>query len=212
MNDKRQKLLMAILAQIPREGWTARALAQGAAQAGVMESAARRVFPRGIEDVVLAFADKIDADMRAAITADRKFAARRTRDKIAFAVWARLRAAEPHRDALRRLGIWAMMPRHMRAGGDMMWRAADAVWRAAGDASTDYNYYTKRLLLIAVMKSTLAFWFNDASPGYRDSYAFLERRIADVLAVGKGIAAVKAVGVEDVMSMARASLRARWKF
>ena len=60
----------------------------------------------------------------------------------------------------------------------------DSIWYAAGDRSTDYNYYTKRLLLAGVYSSTLVFWLNDRSEGGAASWAFLDRRIDEVMKVG----------------------------
>ena len=54
----------------------------------------------------------------------------------------------------------------------------------AGDRATDYNYYTKRLLLAGVLSSTTLFWLNDRSEGHEATWAFLERRIDEVLKVG----------------------------
>jgi ubiquinone biosynthesis protein COQ9 len=141
--------------------------------------------------------------MQAKILAKRNFAVMRVRDKITFAVRVRLEAIETHRDAMRRLMVWSLRPRHMREAARFVWQAADKIWMAAGDTATDYNFYTKRVLLIAVMKSTLAFWLNDNSLNHKDTWDFLDRRIDDVMKLGKGISVIKTVGVSDIMSFVR---------
>jgi ubiquinone biosynthesis protein COQ9 len=65
------------------------------------------------------------------------------------------------------------------------------MWRAAGDRSHDYNYYTKRGLLAGVWTSTLLFWLNDRSEGSEATWAFLDRRIEDVMKVPKLTAPLK---------------------
>jgi ubiquinone biosynthesis protein COQ9 len=57
------------------------------------------------------------------------------------------------------------------------------MWRAAGDTATDFNYYSKRGLLAGVYGATLLFWLEDNSEERAESWAFLERRIADVMKV-----------------------------
>jgi len=57
------------------------------------------------------------------------------------------------------------------------------VW--AGDTATDFNFYTKRLLLSGVLGSTTLYWLEDRSPGGVDTHGFLDRRLADVLALPK---------------------------
>jgi ubiquinone biosynthesis protein COQ9 len=79
---------------------------------------------------------------------------------------------------------------------------ADIIWRAAGDASTDYNWYTKRGLLSACYISTELYMLTDCSPGYADTWAALERRLQDVVSAGRAVgqagsgagAAVEAAG------------------
>ena len=55
------------------------------------------------------------------------------------------------------------------------------MWRIAGDTSTDFNHYTKRMTLGAVYGSTLLAWLDDQSEGWTDTAAFLDRRIDDVM-------------------------------
>ena len=57
------------------------------------------------------------------------------------------------------------------------------MWRIAGDTSTDFNHYTKRMTLGAVYGSTLLAWLDDQSEGWTDTGAFLDRRIDDVMKI-----------------------------
>ena len=57
-----------------------------------------------------------------------------------------------------------------------------------GDRSTDYNFYTKRALLAGVISSTALYWLEDKSAGCTDSWAFLDRRIADVMKIPQAMA------------------------
>ena len=203
MNIKQSQILNAVLACVPQDGWTAQAFARGIKRSGVTPAQAAKLFPDGIAGIVAAFHLSINEAMQARIKARRNFSTLRVRDKITFAVRARLEATEPHREAMRRLLVWAVLPCNLRASMQQLWNAADEIWVSAGDTSTDYNYYTKRILLIGVMKTTLAFWLNDASPDCVETWKFLDRRIEDVMRVGKGISMVKTLGVADIMSLVR---------
>ena len=61
------------------------------------------------------------------------------------------------------------------------YNTVDVIWRAAGDTSTDFNFYTKRGLLAAVYASTVLFWLDDRSEDCAATWAFLDRRIAEVM-------------------------------
>ena len=51
--------------------------------------------------------------------------------------------------------------------------------------STDWNFYSKRGLLAGVYGSTVLFWLQDNSEDFTETWAFLDRRIADVMKVPK---------------------------
>ncbi|WP_439955303.1 hypothetical protein, partial [Klebsiella pneumoniae] len=57
------------------------------------------------------------------------------------------------------------MPQNAARGARLGWRAADAMWRAAGDTATDYNHYSKRMTLGAVYAATIAVFLDDESEG-----------------------------------------------
>ena len=64
---------------------------------------------------------------------------------------------------------------HAALGAKLMYRTVDAMWRAAGDTSTDFNFYTKRGILAGVYGSTAMRWFNDTSDG-RKAHRGIPRR------------------------------------
>ena len=73
-----------------------------------------------------------------------------------------------------------------------MWGTADAIWVALGDTSTDVNWYSKRATLSAVYAATVLYWLGDDSPDHEATWAFLDRRIANVMAFEKAKASFNA--------------------
>lgn len=67
----------------------------------------------------------------------------------------------------------------------------DDVWHAAGDKSTDYNWYTKRGLLAGVYTATELYMLTDYSPEFADTWDVLDRRLQDVMTIGKLLGQVK---------------------
>lgn len=103
------------------------------------------------------------------------------RDRIRTAVRCRLEANSAHREAIRHALAVLASPLAGSLGARLLYRTVDAIWYAAGDTSTDFNFYTKRGILAAVYSSTLLFWLADRSPQSADSWAFLDRRIDNVM-------------------------------
>lgn len=186
--ELRDAILQASLPHVVFDGWTDRTLRGGAVAAGHDAGAATRAFPRGGVDAITHFSDWADRRMLAAIAAEAEsFDAMRVRDRITRAVRLRLEILEPHREAVRR--ATAVLAMRGRAGlsARLLYRSVDAMWRAAGDTATDFNFYTKRGLLAGVQSSTLLYWLGDRSDGHAATWGFLDRRIADVMRVGKAI-------------------------
>lgn len=183
LDETQQKLLEATMAHVPFDGWSLTALKAGAADAGVAEALALNAFPGGPADLIEAFSTEMDRRMLVRLEA-RDLAALRIRDRIHAAVRTRLELLAAHREAVRRGLSLLALPIHAPLGTRCLYRTVDAMWHAAGDTSTDYNFYTKRLLLSGVYSSTLLFWLNDRSEGHAETWAFLDRRIEDALRLG----------------------------
>ncbi len=64
-------------------------------------------------------------------------------------------------------------------------RRSTAIWYAAGDAATDFSFYSKRLTLAAVYGATLLYWLEDRSESFADTRAFIDKRLADVARIGR---------------------------
>jgi len=55
----------------------------------------------------------------------------------------------------------------------------DEIWFQCGDQTNDYSWYTKRALLTGVYISTELFMLTDRSKDYKETWEFLDRRLAD---------------------------------
>lgn len=176
----RLKLAMAVGENAAFDGWTQKAVDSAAAQTGIDPAQARLAFPKQPAQMVDAYIQGVDAALQAHFTPER-IEAMKIRDRIRALVWFRLELMASAREAVRTgLSILAMplnVPLALAAG----WRSADLMWRLAGDTATDYNHYTKRLILSGVYGSTLLVWLDDQSEDWMETGAFLDRRLADVM-------------------------------
>jgi ubiquinone biosynthesis protein COQ9 len=136
---------------------------------------------------MLAFAAWADRRMSAAVAASAPPAEGERpgiRDRIAQALKARFEVLEPHREAVRRGLTVLALPHNAAAGLAALHRTADAVWTAVGDSSTDWNWYSKRLLLAGVLSATTLYWLEDKSEGHERTWAFLDRQLERVVQIG----------------------------
>jgi ubiquinone biosynthesis protein COQ9 len=185
----RNTLIIATLRVMAMEGWTESALAR--AEADFAPGTMRAYFPAGLSDFIKAFHAWVDEGMEKHLAKNEAFETAKVREKIFEAVMARLAVLRPHKEAVRRFLGYQLLPWNGPRAVMGLGHAADAMWKAAGDRSTDYNYYTKRLLLSGVYAATLHCWLKDHSKDEAETEAFLRRRIEEVLKVGKAIGGLK---------------------
>lgn len=179
-DELKARVLDAALSHVPFDGWSERTLAAAITESGVAPALARSLFPRGGVDLALAYHQRGDQAMVAAL-AQRNLAALRFRDRIALAVRLRLEAAD--RELVRRGTTLFALPMHAADGARAIWQTADRIWTALGDSSQDLNWYTKRATLSAVYGATVLYWLGDESTGRQATWDFLDRRIEQVMQV-----------------------------
>lgn len=184
IQEMRAQLLASALPHAAFDGWTAQTLRHATREAGLTELDAYQAFPGGADDLLQFHLDTADREMVSAML-DLDLDDMRIRDKITAGVRIRLEQAAPHKEAVRRglnhMGLPHRTPRAFKA----LYRTVDLMWRTIGDTSTDYNFYTKRTLLAGVYSSTLLYWLNDQSEDHEATWAFLDRRISNVMQIEK---------------------------
>ena len=176
----RRELALPVGENAVFDGWTQAAVDSAAAQLGIDPLQARLAMPKSQAGMIDAYIQEVDRALEAWFTPER-LAPMKIREKIRALVWRRLEIMGPAREAIRRALAILAMPQNVPLALRTSWRSADLMWRLAGDTSTDFNHYTKRMTLSAVYGSTLLAWLDDDSEGWSDTAAFLDRRIDDVM-------------------------------
>ncbi|MFT5330617.1 MAG: ubiquinone biosynthesis protein COQ9 [Parasphingorhabdus sp.] len=209
LDEVRAFLAPELAAQAAFDGWNEKAVLAAAELAGVDTDLARLAFNEGPVDMIDAWFQAIDMQMAEKYSPE-ELAAMKVRQRIKALVEARLEALEPYREGLRRALAILAAPPHLRRAAKMGWRAADKMWRLAGDTATDYNHYSKRTLLSGVYGSSISVFLDDESKDFAETRAFLDRRIENIMQFEKAKAKVTGRG-GDRFSMARFVGRLRYR-
>ncbi|AEO67736.1 uncharacterized protein THITE_16677, partial [Thermothielavioides terrestris NRRL 8126] len=206
-----QALLSAAYARVPQHGFTAEALALGARDAGLLDISPAVLPDGGVFGLIrwhlytqrTALAGKVEEIFGSSGGGGRdggdggealgKGQAPLTTvaDKVEALAWARLQANEAI------VGHWqealAIMaqPSYVPASLKELALLADEILYLAGDVSVDPSWYTKRASLSAIYAAAELFQTTDQSPGFRETRAFLRRRLDEAAQAG---ATVRSVG------------------
>lgn len=176
----RDTLALAVGENAVFDGWTQAAVDSAAAQLGIDPDQARLAVPKDQAGKIDVYIRAVDRELEAWFTPER-LQGLKIREKIRGLIWKRLEIMAPAREAVRRALSILAMPQNLPTGLKSGWRTADTMWRIAGDTSTDFNHYTKRMTLSGVYGATLLVWINDETEGWMETSAFLDRRIEDVM-------------------------------
>jgi ubiquinone biosynthesis protein COQ9 len=180
LDELRAALAPLLPANAVFDGWSDKALGMAASELGVPHDRARLCFPGGAVDMIDAWFDAIDIGMAKAFPLER-IAEMKIRQRIRDLVLYRVEVINPHKEALRRAQAILAQPQNAMTAAKLAWRAADRMWRIAGDRSTDFNHYSKRGILSALYMSTMLVFLDDDSENLVTARGFLDRRIDDVM-------------------------------
>lgn len=180
----REQLLHAAVKHVKQHGWTHASLT-AAARDLQLSPALAGILIRGpselVEHVIKQHNQQLAQDLQAN---QQDYLKLPIRQRIAVAVRKRLEMNTKYMDSWPQALSLLAQPRNSPEAAKLLFQLLDDIWYAAGDTSTDINWYTKRALLAAVYTSTELYMLTDFSPGYQDTWEQLDRRIADVLWLG----------------------------
>ena len=175
------ELLTAIVPHVVFDGWSKTSFDCAVADLKMDPAFAAMLAPRGALDLAVAYHRQGDAQMRAAYQTSSNISVK-IREKIILAVRLRLETIAD-KEAVRRATSLFALPQYAGEGAKLIWGTADHIWDVLGDSSRDVNWYSKRATLSAVYGATVLFWLGDESSGHAATWAFLDRRIENVMQI-----------------------------
>lgn len=180
-DEMRDDILDAVLVHVPFDGWSGgQAISNAANDLGLTTGYIALAFPRGAIDMIDYHLQRTDQRMLAEFD-KLDIKAMRIRDRIRTCLEVRLRLNAAHKEAVQRTVTFLALPFNAELSARTLWRTADLMWRAAGDTASDYNHYTKRMILSGVYASSLLVWLQDDSEDMAETMAFVDRRIDNVM-------------------------------
>ena len=186
--------VQAMLRHVPFDGWSKTAMQATAEEIGLSASDISRLFPKGLLSVVTIGSDDVDAKMVVEFISrfSDKLDKMPVHLKVRELLLIRFEILRPHKEAVRKMFAFLAKPAQAELASRLLYKTLDRVWRAAGDRSTDYNFYTKRATLAAVYGPTLLAFLDDDTSDMQKTRAFLDRRLQDVAKIPKATKSLKA--------------------
>jgi ubiquinone biosynthesis protein COQ9 len=178
-HSERDRLVEAVLPDVPFDGWSRHALLAAGRRLGIGEAECVALFPGGPRDLVAQFSRWADRRMLARLD-HLELDGMKIHERVAAAVMARLEGLALHREAARHALAVLAWPLNAPLAARLLYETVDAIWFAVGDEATDFSFYTKRTMLAGIYAATTLYWLEDRSANFTETRAFLDRRLREV--------------------------------
>ena len=103
------------------------------------------------------------------------------RDKIKNLVKIRLKINQEYKPQLQKLIHFYSHPKNTSFAFKNSYKAADLMWDIAGDNATDFNFYSKRIILAKIYIRVLLYFVKDDSENYQKTLDLLDNQIEKVM-------------------------------
>ncbi|XP_071959228.1 ubiquinone biosynthesis protein COQ9-A, mitochondrial-like [Antedon mediterranea] len=209
-DDIKALILEESLQFVSKYGWSIDALSEGAIAVGY-PGVAHGMFERGGGDLLHFFVAKCNRKLAEHLAEEAKQIAehpdlpkKKVSHIIRDAIEFRLRLIIPYINHWPRAMALTAVPSNTLEHFKNLSILMDDIWYHAGDKSTDMDWYSKRLTLLALYKSTEMHLIQDSSPDFEDTWKFLDNRMADLNTFSKSTSSIGTVATSmgDVASAA----------
>lgn len=177
-SKSRVTFLLTLEKHLAKENYSKELFLKVNEECGFSENYYLLLFPGGEQEIAKAVEAHHDDLML--IEAQRHPDTKKIREIIGNAVFYRIVGVASKELALRQSSYF-LMPMNNLAGVECAGRTCNLIWQIAGDESTDFNYYTKRGLLLPVYLLSKAFYFSDSSKDFAATKKFIQDALDNIV-------------------------------
>ncbi len=203
---QRLQFIEVVAKNLATNGWNQKLLEKAELECGFEQGYHFILFQDGIRGAIRyfeAWQNKLMLDK----LAENDMQPAKVREKIALALTLRIMQMEDKQldakaIALQNSTYYGCLENTL-FGAEMALSVCDNIWYYAGDKSTDFNYYTKRGLLLPVYLSAVMFYISDTSLGNVDTKNFIEQALANIINIASiknnvALGQIKLPALEDI--------------
>jgi ubiquinone biosynthesis protein COQ9 len=191
----KMKLFQELVILLKTNDWSSDIISQAESNCKLNSGYHHALFPGGESQILQEFETWQDDMMLKALSKQEK--PQKIRAQIALALETRLMHVIP-KSAMVNSDAALLLPQNILTGKEVACRTCDLIWKYAGDKSTDFNYYTKRGLLLPVYLSARVFYVADNSKNHQDTKDFIKNALDNIINIASFKNRIKLPKLEDI--------------
>lgn len=140
-------------------------------------------FPNNFQSFIIEYINKVNEELLK--VSKKKIENKGVSDKIFTLVIERLIILSKYKIANKKIFRFLCLPQNIIFSNKILFKIADEIWFISGDRSLDFNFYSKRFILMNIYLATFIFWINDDSINLEMTKEFLKKQIKKTSVIGK---------------------------
>ena len=178
------KILSNAKKHIPFNGWNEKILSTVANDLKIPIGEIHALFPNNYIDLLKLYLE--DSENKMFIDSKKiNISNMKISKKIYEIILFRIKKNLNNNQLIRKTFIALSHPKNSLLGMTSLYKAFDNILFISGVYSSNFNYYTKRLILAGIYTSVLLFWLNDDSKNLKKTEKFLNKQLKKISFIGK---------------------------
>lgn len=180
---KKRDILQAALSFVPQHGWTRQSLILGAEKIG-QPGISHSLISRGPIELVEFFNTSANDELEDELATQQDLQLS-TNQFLCNAVTTRLKMLTPYIHHWPQAMAMMALPSNAPTALKNLTRMVDDMWYYAGDRSTYFDWYPKRVGLAMVYTSAEVYMIQDSSKEFENTWKFVDRQLACYMWLGQ---------------------------
>lgn len=182
-NIDKNELLKEFLKSLSTNKWTNVNYSSVVLKSSSSEAIWSSNFPLKLRDLTTFFISKSLENIQLPIR--KQFIEMKTQERLETILISYLNQFKDNKLIIKRLVEHFKSPESLVSTPESIYSISDKFWNLIEDSSVDFNFYTKRFILMSVIVPTTLFWIKDASDNNLDTTEYMKKCFKRSMKIGK---------------------------
>lgn len=160
LNQIRNNLLEKSKPLVLKKGWHDNLLKELTENSKFSYAEIQSLFPNGCKDLVQIYLNEINKKMNEE-SKKLNLIRLRVHERIRELLILRFKILLQEKKIISKTFTYLLLPQNFQISSKNLYKTVDQIWFLAGDNSTDFNFYSKRVILSTIYSSTLIHFINN---------------------------------------------------